>query len=253
MHIRNATFRYAAAAEPVFLELSFDIPAGAFVAVTGPVGSGKSALARCLAGLHPPHSGEICVDGVPAAEAQPGAIGYAPQEGYLFSGSVGDNVFLGAEMDAEALDRALELAALRGDVCSLPEGVHTLIGELGVRISGGQRQRLGLARAAALHPGLLVLDDPFSAVDIDTEARIVANLRAAFGPCARPDHRTTVVLFSHRLGAFPQADHIIVLERGRIVESGMHTELLEADRLYARNYRAQLRVDGEPSLVARSA
>src|SRR5438046_1364056 len=128
---------------------------------------------------------------------------------------------------------------------------------MGIRISGGQRQRLGLARAVAAQrpgtPGLLVLDDPFSAVDIDTEARIVANLRAAFGSCVRPDHRTTVVLFSHRLGAFPQADHIIVLERGRIVESGMHTELLEANRLYARIYRAQLRVDGEPSLVARSA
>jgi ATP-binding cassette subfamily B multidrug efflux pump len=110
-----------------------------------------------------------------------------------------------------------------------------------------------LARAAATGdpnlPGVLVLDDPFSAIDVDTEARIVANLRGAFGPEAPLAQRSTIVLFSHRLAAFPQADMIVVLDRGRIVERGTHTTLLHADRLYARIYRAQQRVDGAIDLA----
>jgi ABC-type multidrug transport system fused ATPase/permease subunit len=246
--MRGATFRYPRAAQPAFERLCLDIPAGAFVAITGPVGSGKSALARCLAGLYPLDAGAILLNGRPASEATPGVVGYAPQEGYLFSGSVRDNVVLGAAWQPDDLHRVLQLAGLEADVAALAQGVDTPIGERGVRISGGQRQRLGLARAAAAAaphtPGLLVLDDPFSAVDVDTEARIVANLRCAFGPEAPPTQRATIVLLSHRLGAFPHADLIVVLDGGRIVERGTHAALLQAGSLYARIYRAQLRVQG---------
>jgi ABC-type multidrug transport system fused ATPase/permease subunit len=252
VHVRSATFRYPGAADYAFKDLSLDIPAGAFVAITGPVGSGKSALARCLAGLYLPESGEICVDRVSAFAAAPGLIGYAPQEGYLFSGSVRDNVFLGVARPAAEFERVVDMAALGHDLETLPSGADTLIGELGVRISGGQRQRLGVARAAAASPGLLVLDDPFSAVDVNTEAKIVANLRTAFGSSAPATQRATVVLFSHRLGAFPYADRIFVLDGGRIVESGTHASLVDAGGLYARIYRAQLRVDGAAPLAASS-
>jgi ATP-binding cassette, subfamily B, multidrug efflux pump len=251
--IRGATFRYPGAAQPAFEELSLDIPAGAFVAVTGPVGSGKSALARCLAGLYPLDAGAILVDGMPAAEASPGVVGYAPQEEYLFSGPVRDNVSLGAACRSEDLERLLRLAGMDADVTPLPQGVDTAIGERGVRLSGGQRQRLGLARAAAAAaphtPGLLVLDDPFSAVDVATEARIVANLRCAFGPEAPPGQRSTIVLLSHRLGAFPHADLIVVLDGGRLAERGTHAELLKAGGLYARIYQAQVRVEGTAALA----
>ncbi len=250
--IRSATFSYPDAAQPAFADLDLDIPAGAFVAVTGPVGSGKSALARCLAGLYPLDSGEMCLNGTRACDAPPGVVGYAPQDGYLFSGSVLDNIFLGTTA-REDHGRFLSLASLDGDVAALPRGVDTSIGERGVRISGGQRQRLGLARAAAASPGLLVLDDPFSAVDIQTEARIVSNLRHAFGPAAPSQQRATLVLLSHRLGAFPQADLIVVLEQGRITERGTHAELLQVGGLYARIYRAQLRVEGSPELAASRA
>jgi ATP-binding cassette subfamily B multidrug efflux pump len=251
--IRDATFSYPGSAQPAFEDLELDIPAGTFMAVTGPVGAGKSALARCLAGVYPVDAGEILIDGRPSGDVRQGLVGYAPQTGYLFSGSVRDNVYLDQSARSGGLDGVLRLAEMSADVENLPQGVHTALGELGVRISGGQRQRLGLARAAAAAdpnvPGLLVLDDPFSAVDVDTEARIVANLRETFGPEARPAQRSTVVLFSHRLAAFPQADLIVVLERGRIVERGTHSALLHADRLYARIFRAQQRADGAIDLA----
>src|SRR5262249_22806780 len=116
-----------------------------------------------------------------------------------------------------------------------------------VRISGGQRQRVGLARALAAgaprRPGLLVLDDPFSAIDVVTEARIVASLRQAFGPEARPEDRVTIVLCSHRLAAFPSADLVVVLGDGRIEEIGKHADLMAASGLYARIFRAQLNAE----------
>jgi ABC-type multidrug transport system fused ATPase/permease subunit len=166
---------------------------------------------------------------------------------------VRDNILLGAAGRSEDLQRVLRLASIDEDVAALPNEVDTAIGELGVRISGGQRQRLGLARAAAATvpttPGLLVLDDPFSAIDVDTEARIVANLRSTFGPAAPPVLRSTIVLLSHRLAAFPYADLVVVLESGRIAERGTHAALLQAGGLYARIYRAQLRVEGAASLA----
>jgi ABC-type multidrug transport system fused ATPase/permease subunit len=135
---------------------------------------------------------------------------------------------------------------LQDDLAGLPAGMATQIGELGVRVSGGQRQRIALARAMAAAgqvPGLLVLDDPFSAVDVHTEAAIVAGLRDAFGSAAAEQERATVLLFSHRLAAFPLADMVVVLDAGRVIEKGSHAELVAAGGLYARIARAQARME----------
>jgi ATP-binding cassette subfamily B multidrug efflux pump len=230
--------------------LDLEVPAGSFVAVTGPVGSGKSALCRLAAGIYPPDAGRVLLDGEPAALLRPeqraARVGYLGQEPHLFSGSVLDNVRLAAGPPtgkaAAAVRRAVALAALERDVAAMPDGLGTEIGELGTRVSGGQRQRIALARALAAGggvPGLLVLDDPFSSVDVHTEAAIAAALRAALGERAPTGERATVLLSSHRLAAFPLADRVVVLAAGRVEEEGTHSELLAAGGLYSRLYRAQ--------------
>ena len=208
--------------------------------------------------MYPVTSGSVLLDGKPLAELpageRRGLVGYLPQDALLFSGSLRQNIAFdpaGRGGDDGVHRRAIRLAAIEDDVAGFPQGLDTQIGEAGVRISGGQRQRLGLARAlaaAAPHaPALLVLDDPFSAVDVATEAAIVASLRHAFGPEAPPEERVTIVLCSHRLAGFPHADIVLVLERGVVVETGTHADLLAAGGLYARIYRAQ-RVAESPAM-----
>jgi len=255
--LQGVTFRYPGAARAAFSDVSLDIPAGSFVAVTGPVGAGKSALSRALLGLYPLEAGQVLLDGCPLDSLPPAErvvrTGYLPQEPFLFSGAVRENIVLtepGAAPDIareHVVDQSVGLAALADYLRTFPAGLETPIGELGIRVSGGQRQRIALARAIAAAapaaPGLLVLDDPFSAVDVDTEAQIIAALRRAFGPTAPPERRATIVLCSHRLAAFPQADRVVVLDGGRIVEEGTHAALLATGGLYARIYRAQQQIE----------
>ncbi|MCP4515310.1 MAG: ATP-binding cassette domain-containing protein, partial [Delftia sp.] len=221
--LQGVTFRFPGNDAIVLDDVSLEIAPGTIVAVTGPVGSGKSALARTLLGLYPLAAGRVLLgDKLLDSLSQPeraARIGYLPQTPFLFSGTIRENILPhpASENGASALERYVPLAALQEDVQAFPHGLDTEIGERGVRVSGGQRQRVALARALATNPGLLVLDDPFSAVDVDTEARIIAGLHASFGPAAAPEQQATIVFFSHRLAAFPLADLVVVLQGGRII------------------------------------
>ena len=254
LRMQQVSFSYPGSGHPSLEGVNFSVSPGSLVAVTGPVASGKSTLARLAAGLVAPSGGQVLIGGhsssnIPADE-RAAKIGYLGQEPHLFSGTVADNIAMWAGDDAEdpsaELLAAVSLAALDLDLALLPDGITTEIGELGVRISGGQRQRIGLARALSAQgrcPELLVLDDPFSAADVHTEAQIISGLRQALGPTAPMECRSTVLLVSHRLAAFPLADLILVLDRGRIVEQGTHGALLAANGLYARIFRAQAVLD----------
>ena len=259
--LRHVAFTYPGAGTPALSDVTLDVAPGALVAVTGPVGSGKTALARLVAGLYPPDGGQVRVDGADPHVWQPDdrtVLGYLPQGHPVFSGTVADNVMLsdpGWPGNRARLDEALAVAALEEEVAAMPAGTCTGIGELGVQVSGGQRQRIALARSLAapvLRPRLLVLDDPFSALDLQTEARIIGALRAAVGLDAPAEHRATVLLFSTRLASFPRADLVVVLDAGQVAEQGSHEALLGSGGLYARIFRAQQHAKQVPVMAGPS-
>ena len=243
------SFRYPNSEQLALDAISLKIPAGSLTAITGPIGSGKSALLRVMLGIYAPSEGSVTVDGRAISSWPSGErsvrMAYLPQEPGLFSGTARQNIGINGG-DAELERDVLARSGLEQDIREFPNGLDTFIGEGGIQVSGGQRQRIALARALAAgrgrHLGLLLLDDPFSSIDVKTEGEIVAALREAYGTPAAPEKRATLVLCSHRLAAFPHADNIIILDQGRVIEQGSHAELLAGDGLYAHIYNAQHRM-----------
>ena len=207
------------------------IPAGATVAIVGHTGAGKSTLVSLVPRLMDPSAGSVRLDGIDLRELDPADlrrhIGFVPQETFLFSATIAENIAFGVENASEAqIRRAAELAGLASDIESFPEGYATMVGERGITLSGGQKQRTAIARAILRDPRILILDDALSSVDTLTEERILTHLAGVM-------RGRTVVLISHRVSTVRQADRIIVLERGAIVEQGTHAELLEYGGYYA--------------------
>lgn len=230
------TFAYEGRA-PALREASFEIASGETVAVVGHTGSGKSTLGLLLARLWEPPAGTVFVGGHDVTEMRlgtlRGALGYVPQEAFLFSRSITDNVTLGRETIAlDVVRAAAALAGVDDEVERFPAGWQTVVGERGLTVSGGQRQRLALARALAGAPPILVLDDVFASVDAAKEEEIVDNLRRAAAG-------RTVLLMTHRLRAARAADRVVVLREGRVVEMGPHGELLRQGGVYAQLWRIQ--------------
>ena len=229
---KDLTFRYGnGSTAPALNHLSCTIPAGAFVALVGPNGGGKSTFLSLLPRLRTVSEGQLFLDGIDVTRLPTSvlrrSIGYVPQEGFLLSDTIRNNIGFGLEDPEEAtIQRAVFLAALDEEVAALPHGIDTVVGERGVTLSGGQRQRVTIARAVALNPQILILDDALSSVDAETEKAILDRLQTHF-------QGRTILVSTHRLTSTQRADLILVLDGGRHVEQGRHAELVNRAGLYA--------------------
>jgi ATP-binding cassette subfamily B protein len=239
IEFRSLTFQYGD--REVLSNVSFKVEAGETVAIVGATGSGKSTLVNLLPRLHNPPRGTVFVDGhdvrdVPLDELR-GLIGFVPQEPFLFSDTLADNVAFGVPgLKQEAPERiasAASVAQLDKDVRDFPQGYDTMVGERGITLSGGQKQRAAIARAVVTDPRILILDDALSAVDTYTEEEILSRLRGVM-------KARTAIIISHRVSTVRDADQIVVLDRGRVVEKGTHDELIRLGGHYAELYKKQL-------------
>ena len=234
----HVTFGYPGANEPVLVDVSFVAEPGKTTAIIGATGAGKTTLISLIPRLFDATGGAVRFGGVDVRELAPetlwGAVGLVPQKPYLFSGTVGSNLRYGKpDASDDELWAALEVAQARGFVERMPEGLDAPISQGGTNVSGGQRQRLAIARAVVRHPRLYLFDDSFSALDLTTDAR----LRAALRPVTRD---AAVILVAQRVSTITEADQIVVLEDGRIVGLGRHEELLQNCPTYAEIVRSQM-------------
>jgi ATP-binding cassette, subfamily B, multidrug efflux pump len=245
--VRDLTFAYPGEQTPALQSLSFDLAPGQKLGLVGTVGSGKSTLLHLILRLYDPPRGTIFVDGHDVLDLELASLrrlyAFAPQEPFLFSDTVSDNVRFGLpaaplnksstpESDREAVFAAVRSSALEQDVESLADGLETIVGERGVTLSGGQKQRVALARALVADRPAVMLDDTLSAVDHQTEARILYRLK-------EPGAERTLIIASHRLSAIADADLILVLRDGVVIESGDHAELVRRNGHYANAWRLQ--------------
>jgi len=224
IRVESISLTYPGNSRPSVNEVSFEIKPGTTVAFVGPSGAGKTTIIDILLGVLDPQFGTALISGLTPQDASktwPGAIAYVPQDIAIASGTVRENVALGYPRDVatdELVLNALSVAGLNEFVGSLKDGVDTVVGERGTKISGGQRQRLGIARAMFTKPALLVLDEATSALDGETELQVsdaIHNLRGS----------TTVILIAHRLSTVRDADKVIYMAEGRIVASGTFEEV----------------------------
>ena len=234
----HLSFTYPDGSAPALKDVSFRLPKGGTLGVVGPTGSGKSTLLNLIVKLQTPERGMLFIDGadvrdIPAAAIRE-ASGYVPQDGFLFKGSLGDNVaFFSGATEAEQLE-ALRIAGLSSDLSRLDDGLATDVGERGNHLSGGQRQRAALARALVRHPNILLLDDTLSAVDAHTEGEILSALKGELAG-------RTAIIVAHRLSAVENADEILYMENGSVAERGTHAQLVALNGKYAEMLRMQKR------------
>ncbi|MDY0039904.1 MAG: ABC transporter ATP-binding protein, partial [Desulforhabdus sp.] len=237
IRVKDLSFAYLNQQRLVLRDISLDIRPGQFLGIVGRTGAGKSTLCHLLARLYPVPDGTIFFDGMDvnelSLESVRGAIAYVPQEVVLFSESVAFNITMGKkDADPEEIEAAAKAAAIHDEIMAMADGYQTRIGERGVKLSGGQRQRLAIARALLLDRPIIVIDDGLSAVDMETEHAIVRSIASYL-----KNH--TCIIVSHRIAPLADAEEIVVMDDGRIIEQGTHSQLLVKSSFYATIYRQQ--------------
>ncbi len=224
-------------------DINLHIPSGSVVALVGPTGSGKSVLVNLLSRVSDPQEGQVLIDNQDVRDLKLDdlrkAIAYVPQQTFLFSQPLHENVRMGQPDITEAdIERAIHISRVSNDLPQMPDGLETLVGERGVMLSGGQKQRVAIARAIARNPAILVLDDALSSVDTHTAAEILNDMRQVL-------NTRTSILIAHRIATVKDADFIIVMDGGRIVEQGTHDELIALNGLYAGMVEREAQQEGE--------
>jgi ATP-binding cassette subfamily B multidrug efflux pump len=238
IEFKDVWFKYPDSENYVLKGVSFKVEQGQTVGIVGYTGSGKTTLVNLIPRLFDPDKGEVLIDGVNVKKIPlkvlRGSIGYVQQDVFLFSDTVKNNITFGVDgVDEDKIISVAKIAHIYDEVMEFPNKFDTIVGERGITLSGGQKQRVGLARALIKEPKILILDDSFSSVDAYTEEMILKNLKEY------RKGRTTIII-SHRITAVKDADFIIVLDDGEIVESGTHDELIELGGIYAELYQKQI-------------
>jgi len=240
----NVSFQYEDGNNEVLKDISFRCRSGQVIALLGSTGSGKTTLVNLLPRFHEYTGGHIFLDGVEltdySREYLRRQIGIVEQEPFLFSRSIRENIMYGVERDVpkEEVEKAAKAAAIHEVILSFPDGYNTLVGEKGVTLSGGQKQRVAVARTLLKNPRILILDDSTSSVDTETEAEIRTALNKLM------ENRTTFVI-AHRIQSVMKADLILVMDKGAIIQSGLHEDLVNQDGMYRQVYEIQTRIDEE--------
>lgn len=238
IEFRELTFTYPGAAVPALRGINLRIEKGKTLAILGRTGSGKTTLVNLIMRLYNSNRGQLIVggydiNGIPLATLRKN-IGYVPQDNFLFSVSIRDNIaFADPSIDTAAVEKSVRLSQVYDNIIEFPNKFDTILGERGVTLSGGQKQRVSIARALAKDPKILILDDSLSAVDTKTEERILEGL-------SRVMKNRTSIIIAHRISTIKDADEIIVLDNGCIIERGTHCELVQKDGLYNSIYEKQL-------------